>query len=55
MLPSLGFSDGDFDQIFYPAWTLSRGRRHWVRSHTISYAFIGDEFMPNPDFVWPRS
>ncbi|KAG5177425.1 Zc3h12a-like ribonuclease NYN domain-containing protein [Tribonema minus] len=24
--------------------------RRWVKGHTISYTFVGDEFMPNPDF-----
>jgi len=28
-------------------------RREWVRSHSISFTFVGDEFVPNPDFGWP--
>jgi len=26
----------------------------WCRSHVISYTFLSDEFLPNPDFVFPR-
>eukprot|EP00899_Mesostigma_viride_P026559 jgi/Mesvir1/7088/Mv09195-RA.1 len=25
----------------------------WIRSHCISYTFVRDEFLPNPDFVFP--
>ena len=25
----------------------------WRRSHLISYTFIADEFLPNPEFVFP--
>ena len=25
----------------------------WCKSHVISYTFLGDEFLPNPDFVFP--
>lgn len=25
----------------------------WLRSHCISFTFVGDEFLPNPDFVFP--
>lgn len=28
-------------------------RRFWVKTHCCSYTFMGDDFMPNPDFVWP--
>lgn len=24
--------------------------RKWLRGHLISFAFVGDEFVPNPDF-----
>lgn len=24
--------------------------RRWIKSHSISYTFVGDEFFPNPDF-----
>lgn len=31
-----------------------RGRRdetkRWLKSHCISYTFVGEEFLPNPDF-----
>lgn len=27
--------------------------RRWLKSHLISFTFISDEFMPNPDFVFP--
>lgn len=31
-----------------------RGRvARWMRDHVISYTFARDEFMPNPDFVYP--
>jgi ribonuclease ZC3H12 len=26
-----------------------RDVKQWVRAHVISYAFVGDEFVPNPD------
>ena len=25
----------------------------WIRSHCISFTFVRDEFLPNPDFQWP--
>ena len=25
-------------------------RRDWVKLHCISFTFVGDEFIPNPDF-----
>eukprot|EP00727_Mastigamoeba_balamuthi_P005036 m51a1_g14530 hypothetical protein (779) ;mRNA; r:930818-933662 len=25
----------------------------WIRSHCISFTFVRDEFLPNPDFVFP--
>lgn len=27
--------------------------RRWLAAHLITYAFVGDEFLPNPDFVLP--
>lgn len=27
--------------------------KRWMRKHLISFTFVGDEFMPNPDFVFP--
>lgn len=27
--------------------------RNWLKTHLISFTFILDEFMPNPDFVFP--
>jgi hypothetical protein len=30
----------------------SRVIRRWLRQHVISFTFICDEFMPNPDFVF---
>lgn len=37
---------------------MSRGLpRHmaiWARSHIISFTFVGDDFLPNPDFVYPE-
>ena len=26
-----------------------RELKEWLKSHVISYVFIGDEFIPNPD------
>mmetsp|Transcript_61088 Transcript_61088/g.132680 ORF Transcript_61088/g.132680 Transcript_61088/m.132680 type:complete len:164 (+) Transcript_61088:339-830(+) len=28
-------------------------RTRWVKRHVISFAFAGDEFIPNPDFQFP--
>eukprot|EP01088_Endostelium_zonatum_P008165 TRINITY_DN2079_c0_g1_i2.p1 TRINITY_DN2079_c0_g1~~TRINITY_DN2079_c0_g1_i2.p1 ORF type:complete len:925 (-),score=308.71 TRINITY_DN2079_c0_g1_i2:55-2829(-) len=28
--------------------------KRWIRSHCISFTFVRDEFLPNPDFVWPK-
>ena len=25
----------------------------WLRSHVISFTFLGDELLPNPDFSFP--
>ena len=25
----------------------------WLRRHVLSFTFVGDEFAPNPDFVFP--
>eukprot|EP00736_Rhodelphis_marinus_P000520 Rmarinus@m.5416 len=27
--------------------------RRWIRTHCISFTFCGDDFLPNPDFVFP--
>ena len=27
--------------------------RKWIRRHSISFTFVGSEFLPNPDFEWP--
>jgi hypothetical protein len=27
--------------------------RRWLKTHLISFAFVGHEFIPNPDFVFP--
>ncbi len=33
-----------------------RGRiRHWIRDHCISFTFVRNEFLPNPDFVFPQN
>ena len=47
----------------YRDYVESEGRRgrskkeadEWRREHLISFTFILDEFLPNPDFVFPRS
>ncbi|XXQ30571.1 RNase NYN domain-containing protein [Plasmodiophora brassicae] len=31
----------------------SRVLAAWIRSNVCSFAFAGDQFIPNPDFVWP--
>lgn len=28
--------------------------RRFIRDHCISFTFVRDEFMPNPDFVFPQ-
>lgn len=28
--------------------------RRWIKSHSISYTFVGDEFFPNPDFSFQQ-
>lgn len=28
-------------------------RSRWLKRHLISYAFIRQDFIPNPDFLWP--
>jgi len=30
-----------------------RRAKDWLRSHLISFTFVGDEFLPNPDFEFP--
>ena len=32
----------------------SKEARQWLRAHVISYTFMGDELLTNPDFVFPR-
>lgn len=27
--------------------------REWMKTHLLSYTFVGDEFVPNPDFQFP--
>jgi hypothetical protein len=29
--------------------------RHWIRTHSISFTFVKDEFLPNPDFTFPQN
>ena len=33
----------------YPAYHMQA----WLRSHVISFTFLGDELLPNPDFGFP--
>ena len=28
-------------------------KKKWIRTHCISFMFVKNEFIPNPDFVWP--
>ena len=30
-------------------------QRAWTKSHLLSYTFVGDEFLPNPNFVFPNA
>ena len=30
-----------------------RAMNAWLRTHVISFTFLGDELLPNPDFVFP--
>jgi hypothetical protein len=33
----------------------AKGRvRKWMKEHCISFTFARDEFLPNPDFVFPK-
>lgn len=36
-----------------PSWKKSESIL-WLRTHVISYTFVKDEFMPNPDFSMPE-
>ena len=27
----------------------------WLKSHVISFTFLGDELLPNPDFTFPST
>jgi len=27
--------------------------KEWIKAHILSYTFVGDEFVPNPDFLFP--
>ena len=31
-----------------------RQLRAWLKSHCMSFMFVGDEFVPNPDFAFPK-
>ncbi|KAF4674734.1 hypothetical protein FOL47_008784 [Perkinsus chesapeaki] len=35
-----------------PSWKKTESI-HWLRTHVVSYTFVKDEFMPNPDFTMP--
>ena len=39
----------------YPAYHMHTAYRMqaWLRSHVISFTFLGDELLPNPDFGFP--
>jgi len=30
-------------------------QRNWTKSHLISYTFVGDEFLPNPNFNFEQN
>jgi hypothetical protein len=54
MLPEMGMEKEDFDRLFFPAWNIRNTRNQWIKTHSISYSWVADELLPNPDFVWPR-
>ncbi len=31
-----------------------RELRQWLKAHCLTYTFVNDEFLPNPDFVFPN-
>lgn len=35
-----------------PSWKKGESIQ-WLRTHVVSYTFVRDEFMPNPDFTMP--
>ena len=39
----------------YPAYHMHTAyhMQAWLRSHVISFTFLGDELLPNPDFGFP--
>ena len=41
------------DAVDKVAPKLRRSTRQWIRAHSISFTFVGDEFLPNPDFRFP--
>ncbi|EER16065.1 hypothetical protein Pmar_PMAR003528 [Perkinsus marinus ATCC 50983] len=36
-----------------PSWRKGESIQ-WLRTHVVSYTFVRDEFMPNPDFTMPE-
>ncbi len=30
-----------------------RELRQWLKAHCLTFTFVNDEFLPNPDFVFP--
>jgi ankyrin repeat protein len=39
---------------FRDAWSKNSNAREFLKSHRISFAFVYDEFVPNPDFQYPK-
>mmetsp|Transcript_9317 Transcript_9317/g.15867 ORF Transcript_9317/g.15867 Transcript_9317/m.15867 type:complete len:254 (-) Transcript_9317:30-791(-) len=33
---------------------MKRKERNWIRNHCISFTFVKDQFLPNPDFKFPK-
>ena len=40
---------------FRDAWTKNDKVKTFLKTHRISFTFVFDEFIPNPDFKYPKS
>lgn len=52
-LLALSFTLQDIDK--QPTEKEKAQVRRFIRDHSISFTFVRDEFMPNPDFKFPNS
>ena len=41
------------DAVNQMSFHLQQDTREWMMAHLLSYTFVGDEFVPNPDFRYP--